>query len=135
MSDHEQGGDAAGARRRASRARTRLLWIGGAVAVVLAVVLGTLLWANWSAKDVQVITVLGVEYSSNVPIEEQNGYVYVYLPVNSDTAAVIVEVSDEGDSRRIRDFLDSLDTFVPGEHVLDLSDSNLHFIVDGMAEE
>jgi hypothetical protein len=84
---------------------------------------------------VESVTVGGTEYTTNVRMDEQGGYVYAYIPVNTDVGEVVIEVADEQDNREIRSFLDSLDTFTPGEHVLELSDSNLHFIVDGMAEE
>ena len=38
------------------------------------------------------------------------------------------------DTQQIREFLDGLDTLVPGEHVVSLSEVNLHFIVDGIDE-
>jgi hypothetical protein len=119
-------------RPRAPRRRAR--WIAAAAAAV-AVVIGALLWLNWPAQDVESVTVGGTEYTTNVRMDEQGGYVYAYIPVNTDVGEVVIEVADEQDNREIRSFLDSLDTFTPGEHVLELSDSNLHFIVDGMAEE
>ena len=58
----------------------------------------------------------------------------MYVPVNSEVNSLVLKVQDAEDNAQIRAFLSGLDTFVPGEHVLALSDSNLHFIIDGMAE-
>lgn len=115
-----------------SRPRRKLLWAGGATAVALAA--GAVLWANWPAQDLDVVTVLGVDYTTNMQVDEHGGYVYVTVPVNSDAGSVVVEVGDAGDNAEIREFLDTLDTLVPGEHVVELQRSNLHFIVDGLAE-
>ncbi len=116
----------------ASRSRARLLWLGVAAAGLVA--LGSLLWWNWPATDVETVTVLGVEYSTNLRLDEHDGYTYVYVPVNTDVGTAVLQVEDAGDRAQIRAFLDSLDTLLPGEHVLALSDANLHFIVDGMDE-
>lgn len=114
--------------------RRRALWIAASAAAV-AVVIGALVWLNWPAQDVESVTVGGAEYTTNVRMDEQGGYVYAYIPVNTDVGKVVIEVADEEDNREIRDFLDSLDTLVPGEHVLALSEANLHIIVDGMSED
>ena len=119
--------------RRSSRPRRRAVWIAAA-AVLAAVVVAALLWTNCPKTGAEPVTLGGVEYTSNVRMEEQGGYVYAYIPVNSDAGGVVIEVADAEDNREIREFLDSLDTLVPGEHVLALSESNLHIIVDGMSE-
>lgn len=111
--------------------RRRALWIAAAA---VAVAIGALVWLNWPAQDVESVTVGGAEFATNMQMEEQGGYVYAYIPVNTDVGDVVIEVADAEDNREIREFLDSLDTLVPGEHVLALSDSNLHIIVDGMSE-
>lgn len=134
----EPSDDARQARAEASkptRSRRRAAWIATAVAAVVVLVLAALLSWNRPAGGGEPVTVGGTEYTTNVRMDEQGGYVYAYIPVNTDVGEVVIEVADEEDNREIRDFLDSLDTLVPGEHVLELSDSNLHFIVDGMAEE
>lgn len=112
--------------------RRKGLWLGSAVAAAL--LLGALAWWFWPASNVQTVSVLGVDYTTNMQIDDHNGYVYVYVPVNADVNRVVVKVADKADNKEIRGFLDSLDTLVPGEHVIELSDSNLHFIVDGMEE-
>lgn len=117
---------------KAPRVRRKGLWIGGAVAAAL--LLGALAWWFWPASNVQTVSVLGADYTTNMRIDDHNGYVYVYVPVNADVKRVVVQVADKADSKEIRGFLDTLDTLVPGEHVLELSNSNLHFIVDGMEE-
>ncbi|MBC9936170.1 MULTISPECIES: hypothetical protein [unclassified Leucobacter] len=116
----------------ASRPRRTLLWAGGAAAAALTV--GALAWWNWPAPGVADVTILGVDYTTNMEVEEHGGYVYVTVPVNSDPRSVVVEVGNAGDDQEIREFLDGLDTLVPGEHVVELRASNLHFIVDGLAE-
>lgn len=139
MNDHEEVG-AAGEHpplrrpRRSSSANPKLAWlIAGGVALAALVVLAAVLWVNQPrAAAPNTVTVQGTEYVTNVEVEAQGGYVYVYLPVNTDPEAVVLEVSDEADSQRIREFLGGLDTLVPGEHVVSLSESNLHFIVDGI---
>lgn len=111
-------------------------WIiaGGAVLVALAV-LAAALWLNRpDANTPSTVTVQGVEYVTNVEVEEQDGYLFVYLPVNADTADVVLETPNAADTRQIREFLDGLDTLVPGEYVVSLSAANLHFIVDGIDE-
>lgn len=111
----------------------RGLWIAGAV--LLVIVIGVAAWLLWpKQQQTETVTLIGTEYTTNMPIEEHGGYVYVTIPVNSDTRDVVIEVPDETDNARIRDFLDELDTLVPGERVVALSDSNLHVLVDGMAE-
>lgn len=116
--------------REGSRRQRWIVWGGSGAA--LAVALGLASWSLWQPSDVESVTLLGVEYTSNVQLDEHGGYVYVTLPVNSDGNAVVLEVTDPDDNEEIRGFLSALDTLVPGEHVLELRDSNLHFIVDGM---
>lgn len=120
----QEGGRRGGPRRR------RIVW-GGAGAA-LAVALGLSAWSLWPSPDLESVTLLGVEYTSNMPLNEHGGYVYVTIPVNSDGNAVVLEVADTDDNGEIREFLSGLDTMVPGEHVLALRESNLHFIVDGI---
>lgn len=144
MSDRDEREDlgAAEARPPLRRARHRRgtrpnrVWlIAGGVAILVLAVLAAALWLNRPAEEApNTVTVQGVEYVTNVEVEEQGGYVYVYLPVNTETGAVVLEVADSADSERIKEFLDGLDTLVPGEHVVSLSESNLHFIVDGIDE-
>ena len=122
-------------RHRRSAVSVRVWLIAGGVALIALVVLAAVLWLNRPTADgPSTVTVQGVEYVTNVEVEAQGGYVYVYLPVNSDVESVVLEVADEADNQQIREFLDGLDTFVPGEHVLSLSETNLHFIVDGIDE-
>lgn len=124
-----EGADDAGP----ARSRRRALWVVAAIVVVAAVVAG-LLWWNQPEEQLDTVTLHSVEYTTNLRMDEHNGYAYVYVPVNTDAGEAVLEVEDEADSAEIRAFLDGLDTLVPGEHVLELSDANLHFIVDGMEE-
>lgn len=119
---------------RGRRATPKAIWmIAIGIALVVLTLLAALLWLNRPEVDeTSVVTVQGVEYVTNVTVEEQDGYVYVLMPVNSDAASVVLEVADDRDNAKIREFLDGLDTLVPGEHVLSLSDANLHFILDGI---
>ncbi|GAA1598690.1 hypothetical protein GCM10009693_08230 [Leucobacter chromiireducens subsp. chromiireducens] len=117
---------------RPGRSRHRALWLGVGAAAALAI--GAVTWSLWPAGDVRTTTVLGVEYSTNLNVEEQNGYTYVTVPVNTEVESLVLEVPDAEDTRTIREFLAGLDTFVPGEHVLSLGTANLHIIVDGLAE-
>jgi len=110
----------------------RGLWIAGVA--LLVIVIGIAAWLLWPKQQTETVTLLGTEYTTNMQIEEHRGYVYVTIPVNSDTRDVVIEVPDETDNARIRDFLDELDTLVPGERVIALSDSNLHVLVDGIVE-
>ncbi len=112
--------------------RRRALWLGAGAAAALA--LGAATWALWPTSDVRSVTVLGVDYSTNLEIEEHDGYTYVTVPVNTEAGSAVLEVPDADDTRAIREFLAGLDTLVPGEHVLTLRTANLHIIVDGMAE-
>jgi hypothetical protein len=117
----------------AAKSRTRVVWIAIAAAGVVALI-AALLISTWPKENLATVTIGGVGYTSNMEVEEFNGYVYVFIPVNTEVDDAVVEVDDADDSRKIRDFLDSLGTLVPGEHVLELSNSNLHFIVDGIEE-
>ena len=117
---------------RRGRPRRRALWLGAGAAAALA--LGAATWALWPTSDVRSVTVLGVDYSTNLEIEEHDGYTYVTVPVNTEAGSAVLEVPDADDTRAIREFLAGLDTLVPGEHVLTLRTANLHIIVDGMAE-
>ncbi|WP_025134722.1 hypothetical protein [Leucobacter sp. PH1c] len=117
---------------RRGRPRRRALWLGAGAAAALA--LGAATWALWPTSDVHSVTVLGVDYSTNLEIEEHDGYTYVTVPVNTEAGSAVLEVPDADDTRAIREFLAGLDTLVPGEHVLTLRTANLHIIVDGMAE-
>lgn len=123
--------------RQRRRALPRWAWITGigvCVGIALAVI-AVAIWLNWPKTDeTSVVTVHGVEYVTNVQVEDHNGYAYVQMPVNSDTASVVLEVADSADNEKIREFLDGLDTLMPGEHVLSLNETNLHFIVDGIDE-
>lgn len=119
----------------APRRRARTLWLGAgaaALAVVIAVAVA-LMWPR--PTDVRVVAVSGAEYTTNIEVREEAGYVYAYLPVNADADDVVLEADDPEDTRTIRAFLDGLDTFVPGEHIIDLRDAHLHVIVDGIPEE
>lgn len=109
------------------------LWVvvAGVVAAIIVVVV---LLAGGDDKT-STVTVYGTDYTTTQNIDGHNGYVYVYIPVNAETSDVIVEVENPGDTAKIREFLDGLDTFTPGEHIVELSDSNLHFIVDGIEED
>lgn len=126
------------ASRPGRRAVPRPRWVVSAVVLAVLVTLVTLaalLWPNGPEADPsKVVTVQGVDYVTNVRVEDQGGYVYVFLPVNADATSVVLEAGDERDNEKIREFLGALDTFVPGEHVLALSDSSLHFILDGIEE-
>ena len=123
------------ASRPGRRAVPRPRWVVAAVVLAVLVTLAALLWPNGPEADPsKVVTVQGVDYVTNVRVEDQGGYVYVFLPVNADATSVVLEVGDERDNEKIREFLGALDTFVPGEHVLALSDSSLHFILDGIEE-
>ena len=117
---------------RRGRPRRRALWLGAGAAAALA--LGAATWALWPTSDVRSVTVLGVNYSTNLEIEDHDGYTYVTVPVNTEAGSAVLEVPDTDDTRAIREFLAGLDTLVPGEHVLTLRTANLHIIVDGMAE-
>lgn len=134
MADHEDQseGGTNGAARHPRRSRAQARWIG--IAAGGAVVAAAIAWWAWPVSDVETVTAYGIEYTTNVKVEEHGGYVYVYVPVNAKTGSVVLEVENKKDSQHIREFLDSLDTFVPGEHVVSTSEMNLHFIVDGMAE-
>ncbi|QEW01025.1 hypothetical protein F6J84_13570 [Microbacterium caowuchunii] len=118
--------------RRAGIARKA--WAIGAGAVLLAaVVVVAQLWPR--SPDVHVVEVAGVEYTTNVAVREEAGAVYAYLPVNAAIDEVVLTVADHADSATIRAFLDGLDTFVPGEYVIELTDAPLHLIVDGIPEQ
>lgn len=110
----------------------RKVWL--ATLVVLVVVVAVLAWWLWPKQQVPTVTLHGMDYTTNMQIEEYGGYVYVTVPVNTDPRDVVLTVADETDNQRIRDFLAELDTLVPGERVLALSTSNLHVLVTGMAE-
>ncbi|QYM75572.1 hypothetical protein [Leucobacter luti] len=117
---------------RRGKPRRRALWLGAGAVAALAI--GVAAWSLWPASDVHSVTVLGVEYSTNLQIEEHDGYAYVTVPVNTEAGSTVLEVTDADDTRTIREFLAGLDTLVPGEHVLTLRTANLHIIVDGMVE-
>ena len=142
MADHDVSADPGAAEAPLRRVRPRrsmkpkLVWlIAGGVAVVVLVVSAATFWLNKPEVDAPTtVTVQGVEYVTNVEVEAQSGYVYVYLPVNTDPETVVLEAPIEADTQQIREFLDGLDTLVPGEHVVSLSEVNLHFIVDGIDE-
>ncbi len=112
----------------------RKAWPIAAGAVVLAaVVVVALLWPR--PPEVHVVEVAGVEYTTNVEVRAEAGSVYAYLPVNAVVDEVVLTVADPSDSATIRAFLDALDTFVPGEYVIELTDAPLHVIVDGIPGE
>ncbi|MBL3700610.1 hypothetical protein D3228_13320 [Leucobacter luti] len=108
------------------------MWLGAGAAAAIAA--GALTWSLWPVQDLDTHTVLGVEVTTNLEVAAHGGYIYVTVPVNADASEAVLHVPDEGDNLRIREFLDGLDTLVPGEHVLALSEANLHFIVDGIEE-
>lgn len=112
--------------------RSKKVWLGGAIAAAL--VLGGLAWWIGSTQTVKTVTVLGVDYTTNLEMDVYDGNVYVSVPVNTNTGEAVLKVDNKEDNEQIREFLDSLDTLVPGEHALALSETNLRFIVDGMAE-
>ncbi|WP_125098952.1 hypothetical protein [Leucobacter chromiireducens] len=127
-------GEAPGAApARSGRPRRRAVWLG--VGVTAAIAIGAVTWSLWPETDVRTVTVLGVDYTTNLDVEDHNGYPYVTVPVNTVVGSIVLEVSDADDTRTIQDFLATLDTLVPGEHVVSLGASNLHIIVDGIAEE
>lgn len=111
--------------------------------VVIAVV-GVLLaagavWGITALSDApgaatKVYEINGIEFTSSVEITEEATGVYLYLPVNADMAEVVVSTPDPEFTAALREQLDELDTFVPGEHVLELPDMTVHVIVDGIEE-
>lgn len=114
-----------------SQPKRRHLWKWVVAATIPLVVVAFLLLNN-NEDTTQTVTIYGTDYTTTQTVEGHNGYVYVSIPVNTDTSTVIVEVENGADNLKIREFLDQLDTFIPGEHVIALSDGNLHFIVDGI---
>lgn len=101
------------------------LLIGGFIAFLLL---------NPPKGKAEEVTIRGIEYTTNLKMDEFGGDVYVYLPVNAEVGEAVVERKDGKGNEEIRSFLDSLDTLVPGEHMLELGDYNLHVIIDGMEE-
>lgn len=121
-------------RRSAAHRAGAPRWVGfavaAAVAVATAVVAGVLLWAPF---DVRTVEVGGVSYRTNIELREDATGIYAFMPVNTDTDGVVLEMDDDAADPVIRDFLERLDTFVPGEHVLELENSvTIRVIVDGV---
>lgn len=131
-------GDEAPARRVRSRRRrpSRRTWIigGTALTVVAGAAVLIALVAGPRHEQPRVINIGETAYTTNVEVRAEGGYTYVYLPVNTDVADVILEVDDAADRHELRTFLDAVDTNVPGEHVVDLTNTHVRVIVDGMAE-
>lgn len=122
---------------RANAGKKQLLIAIAVLAIVGALLAGWLVLTSGdsAADDVETHTVRGVEYSTNLEIEELRGDLYVYVLVNTDVEDIVFEVDNRDDNAAIQKFFNSLDTFVPGEYELDLTDATLRIIVDGMAEE
>lgn len=124
------------AARRARRAPRMRLILVGAVAVALLASAGIVTVATMTAPPaLHEVRAAGVEFTTNVEVREERGSVYVYLPVNTDVASVVLGVEDPSTSERIRAFLDGIDTLVPGEHVLDLEGVSVRVIVDGIPDQ
>lgn len=96
------------------------------VAVLVAVL--------WPRNGVERVTVAGVEFRTNVVMEEYNNSPYANIPINSDTQQVVIETENPRDTATIREFLDAVNTFVPGEYTLQLADRTMYVRVDGIAE-
>lgn len=129
----EQAATRRGARAATKRSARMRSIIAGAAAVLVALAVALpLLWPR--AADVREVEVAGTTFTTNLDVREEGGYVYAYLPVNADVGAVVLTAENPDDTARIREFLQDLDTLVPGEHVIDLTDSHLHVIVDGIPD-
>ena len=90
-------------------------------------------WAGLGAGDgTRTYEIAGEDYISNVEIKEEAGGVYMYLPVNTDIEEVEVVTADPETTQQLREQLQSLDTFVPGEHILRLPERSIHVIIDGI---
>ena len=121
-----------GRRARRSHASSRV-WVRGALIGMLALVVGGAVWAGIGAGDgTRTYEIAGEDYISNVEIKEEAGGVYMYLPVNTDIEEVEVVTADPETTQQLREQLQSLDTFVPGEHILRLPERSIHVIVDGI---
>ncbi|MFW0770939.1 hypothetical protein ACLRGH_13050 [Arthrobacter koreensis] len=123
-----RGRRAAGRSHASARVRLRGSLIGG---LVLGV--GGAVWAGLSVGDgTHTYEIAGENYISNVEIKEEAGEVYIYLPVNTDIEEVEVVTADPETTQQLRDQLQSLDTFTPGEQILELPDRSIHVIIDGI---
>ncbi|MCC3283218.1 hypothetical protein [Arthrobacter caoxuetaonis] len=121
-----------GRRARRSHASSRV-WVRGSLIGMLALVVGGAVWAGLGAGDgTRTYEIAGEDYTSNVEIKEEAGGVYMYLPVNTDIEEVEVVTADPDTTQQLQEQLQNLDTFVPGEHILELPDTSIHVIIDGI---
>ncbi|WP_167051891.1 hypothetical protein [Salinibacterium sp. ZJ77] len=123
--------------RRSAAPRTRRpRWIAVAIAAAAAVVaalVAVLIWSPWSVRTVEIG---GLEYRTNIELREGDSGVYAFMPVNTDTTEVVLETGDQQKDSVIRSFLERLDTFVPGEHVLEMDEApTIRVIIDGIEGE
>lgn len=126
-----------GERRREARARLRKRrWIITSVATPLVLAIGAGVWGvttlEGSTRSVETYVAGGVEFSSDLEIKDEPSGVYLYIPVNTDLAEVTLEADDQVFAEELRSELLSLDTFVPGEHILTFPQMTVHVIIDGI---
>lgn len=123
-------------RRQANAQLRRRRRIITSVAAPLVLAAGVTVWGvtTWagSTNEVETAVVSGVEFSSELTIADEPSGVYLYVPVNTDWAEVTLETDDPTFTEELRSELQSLDTFVPGEHVLTFPQMTIHVIIDGL---
>jgi hypothetical protein len=108
-------------------------WIGWAVAGAIAAAVAVVAVLLWMPNDIRTVTMGGAEYRTNIELREAESGMYAFVPVNTETEDVVLETGDVHSDSVIRDFLERLDTFIPGEHVLMLENSvTIRVIVDGI---
>lgn len=125
------------AEHRARKQKRSLIVVGAAIALVIALGVAWLVMnlSKDSGNQVHEYSIRGLEYTTNLQIEEVRGEIYVYVLVNTDTDDIVFEVEDAADNGLVSEFFKGLDTFIPGEYEVELTDSTLRVIVDGMVEE
>lgn len=134
----DAGADSAPARRDRRRKvhSTRRLTV--IISAVIALIAGGVIWAvialGGSGKATAEYDIQGMTFTSNVMIADEPSGIYLYLPVNSDMTEVVVEAEDPRVTEALRAQLEQIDTFIPGEHVLELDQLTIHVIVDGIEE-
>lgn len=124
-----QSGRRAAARPASRVKRARLAIAGGAVALA-AVVGGVLIW---SPSNVRTVEAGGVTFSTNLELRESGDVVLAFVSVNTDNSSLVLEMGDDHTDAIIDSFIERLDTFVPGEHVLEADGlPEIRVIVDGI---
>ncbi|MBV0894666.1 hypothetical protein [Microbacterium sp. NC79] len=79
--------------------------------------------------------IAGEQITSNVVITDEPAGIYLYLPVNADIDNVVFESENPAFAQQLRERLAHLDTFIPGEHVVELGEITVHVIIDGIDED